>query len=329
MGSYLLRRALAAVPTLFGISLLSFAILNVLPADPVLTWSEAGAPLSAEGMERLRRELGTDRSAAARYVDWLGQALRLDFGRSLRDARPVLDHVRETLPWTLLLNLCAALLIYGLGVPIGWAGSRRPGGGADRAARAALIVVSVVPPFAAALLLQRLLAVRWRILPLQGVATGEASGAAGQVLDLALHLVLPTLCLALSGWAFAAHFARAAFRTLLSAGPLSAARARGLSRWRLARHFAPNAAAPFVSLLGAIVPGLLAGSVVVEEIFSWPGLGRLLLRSVEGRDYPVVLTLMLMSASAVLAGQLLIDLVYPALDPRLREVMGQEAARRG
>ena len=325
MAGYLLRRVLAAIPTLLGISLLAFAVLNVLPADPVLTWTEAGAPMSAEAMERLRAELGTERSAAARYADWLLHVAQLDFGRSLRDSRPVLDLVGEALPWTLLLNLCAVAAIYGLGLPIGWAGSRRPGGSLDRLARGLLIVVYVVPPFAAALLLQRVFAVRLRILPLQGVAADDATGPAGQAIDLALHLALPTLCLALSGWAFAAHFASATFRTLFAAGPLAAARARGLSGFRLAWHFAPNAAAPFVSLLGAIIPGLLAGSVVVEEIFSWPGMGRLLLRAVEGRDYPVVLTLMLLSAGAVLAGQMLIDLLYPALDPRLREVVGAQA----
>jgi peptide/nickel transport system permease protein len=327
MAGYLLRRALAAVPTLLGISILAFSILNVLPSDPVLTWSEAGTPMSAEALERLRHELGTDRPPMARYTDWLLHAVRFDFGRSLRDARPVLDHLGESLPWTLLLNLSATAAIYGLGVPIGWVWARRRAAGLDRLARGLLIVVSVVPSFAAALLLQRLLAVRMRLLPLQGVASGSAAGSAGGAFDLALHLALPTLCLSLSGWAFAAHFSRAAFRSFLAPGQVAAARSRGLSGWRLARHFAPNAAAPFVSLLGGIVPGLLAGSVIVEEIFAWPGVGRLLLRAIDGRDYPVALTLMLLSALAVLAGQLLIDLLHPALDPRLREVMGQEATR--
>lgn len=329
MAGYFLRRVVGVVPTLLGVSLLAFGLLNVLPSDPVLMWSEAGTPMSAEGMERLRRELGTDRSPAARYGDWLVHAIQLDFGHSLRDARPVTDHVSETLPWTILLNLSAIAAIYGLGLPLGWAGSRRPGGLPDRVARSLLILAYVVPPFAAGLLLQRLFSVRLGLLPLQGVKGGEAIGAVHEVIDLALHLVLPTLCLALSGWAFAAHFARAAFRTLLDAAPLAAARSRGLAGLRLAWHFAPNAAAPFVSLLGAIVPGLLAGSVVVEEIFSWPGMGRLLLHSVDGRDYPVVLALLLFSAAAVLLGQLLIDLIYPMLDPRLRDVIGSEATGRG
>jgi peptide/nickel transport system permease protein len=326
MTRYLVHRLLSTIPTLFGITLVAFLILNVLPSDPVLNWSESGTPLSAEAIQRLRAELGAEAPPHVRYAVWLAHAARLDFGTSLRDARPVGTIVGEALPYTLLLNLCAVLLIYGLGVPIGLAGARHPGGKADRAARGFLLIVFVVPPFAAALLLQRLLAVRWHLLPLQGV-TGDQGSSGSATLDLLRHLVLPALCLAFSGWAYAARYARAAFRTVAERAPITAARARGLWGGRLLAHFAPNAALPFLSLLGGMIPGLLAGSVVVEEIFSWPGLGRLLLRAVSGRDYPVVLALVLLSGVAVLAGQLCIDLLYPALDPRLRPGVAGEARR--
>jgi peptide/nickel transport system permease protein len=326
MAGFLLRRLLASLPTLLGITLVAFVILNLLPGDPVLTWSEAGVPMSAEAQARLRQALGSDRAPALRYADWLLSVLRFDLGRSLRDARPVSEVIGEALPWTMLLNLCALAAIYGVGVPLGLLGARRPGSAADRWTRALLLLVFVVPPFASALLLQRLLAVRLGILPLQGPGTGEAHGAA-TLFAVASHLVLPATCLALAGWASAARYARAAFLALFPAAALAAARARGLAGLRLARHFAPMAALPFVSLVGAIVPAFVSGSVVVEEIFSWPGVGRLLLRSVEGRDYPVVLTLVLISAIAVLAGQLLVDLLYPALDPRLREGFALEEAR--
>ena len=326
MAGYLLRRLLAALPTLLGITVVAFVILNLLPGDPVLTWSEAGVPMSAEAQARLRAALGTERGAVERYSDWILAIVRLDLGRSLRDARPVRDVIGEALPWTLLLNLCAMLAIYGIGLPLGYLGARRPGSPGDRWSRAILLGLFVVPPFAAALLAQRLFAVRLGLLPLQGTGLGEADGAA-RVLSIARHLVLPVLCLALAAWAYTTRFARAMFRTLLPAGSVAAARARGLSGVRLARHFAPMAALPFVSILGAVVPALVAGSVVIEEAFSWPGLGRLLVRAVEGRDYPVVMALVLLSALGVLAGQLLVDLAYPALDPRLREQVTPEEAR--
>ncbi|HYV86627.1 MAG TPA: ABC transporter permease [Patescibacteria group bacterium] len=328
MSGFLLRRLLACLPTLLGITLVAFVILNLLPSDPVLTWSEAGVPMSAESQARLRAALGAGRGPAERYSDWLLSVVRLDLGRSLRDARPVQEVIGEALPWTALLNLCAMAAIYGVGLPLGFLGARRPGSQGDRWSRRILLILFVVPPFAAALLMQRLFAVRLGLLPLQGTGLGEATGAA-RLGSLAEHLVLPVLCLALAAWAYTTRYARALFRTLFPAGSVAAARARGLSGLRLARHFAPMAALPFVSILGAVVPALVAGSVVIEEAFSWPGLGRLLVHAVEGRDYPVVLALVLLSACAVLAGQLLVDLAYPALDPRLREQVAPDGSHGG
>jgi peptide/nickel transport system permease protein len=147
--------------------------------------------------------------------------------------------------------------------------------------------------------------------------------------DLLRHLALPTACLALAGWAYAARYARAAFRTVLAPEAMVAARARGLHGVSLARHFAPNAALPFVWMVAGIVPALVSGSVVIEAVFSWPGLGQLLLRGVEGRDYPLVMALVLFSAVTVLAGQLVADLLLPAIDPRLRDSVGREEDARG
>jgi peptide/nickel transport system permease protein len=328
MTGYILRRALVSLPTLLGITLIAFAILNVLPSDPLLTWSDGAAPASAEAMNRLRDALQPDSGPATRYATWLLGLLRLDLGRSLRDGRPVTAVIAEALPWTLLLNLAALAAIYALGLPLGWIGARRRGGAAAAAGRALLLALSVVPPFAAALLLQRLFAVRLGLLPLQGTGTAGDPGVAAAA-DLLRHLVLPTVCLALAGWAYAARYARAAFRAVLSTEALAAARARGLHGLSLARHFAPNGALPFVWMVAGIVPALVSGSVVIEAIFSWPGLGQVLLRGVEGRDYPLVMALVLLSALTVLMGQLVADLLLPAIDPRLRETVARAEEARG
>jgi len=327
MTGYILRRALVTLPTLLGITLVAFAILNLLPTDPLLTWSDGTAPLSAEAASRLRDALQPDSGPVTRYATWLFGLLRFDLGRSLRDGRPVTAVLAEALPWTLVLNLSALAAIYAVGLPLGWIGARRRGGAAA-AGRALLLILSVVPPFAAALLLQRLLAVRLGLLPLQGTGAGDAPGVAAGV-DLLRHLVLPTTCLALAGWAYAARYARAAFRAILAPEALAAARARGLHGISLARHFAPNSALPFVWMVAGIVPALVSGSVVIEAIFSWPGLGQVLLRGVEGRDYPLVMALMLLSAVTVLAGQLVADLVLPAIDPRLRDLVARDENVRG
>jgi len=311
---FLVRRLVSLAPTLLGITLVAFTILNLLPEDPGATWR--GAAPSAETVQRLRTELGADRPTLARYGLWLGALLRGDLGRSLRDGREVTSILAEALPWSLLLNLGAICLIYGFAIPFGLYSALVPGSRADRIGAVLLLVLYALPSFAAALLLQETFAVRLGLLPLQGVSRGPDGASPA---DLLRHLVLPTVCLALSGWAFVARYARASFRSAMGQEFLRVARSKGLSRWRAARHLTASAAVPLVTLVTVILPGLVGGSVIVEQAFSWPGLGRLYLAALEGRDYPVVLALTLLSAVAVLLGQLVTDLFYMVVDPRLRQ----------
>ena len=324
MIAFLTRRVLSTVPTLVGITLLAFAILNVLPSDPMRLWSGGGS-YSAEAAEHLRSELRLDRAPLARYASWGLALLRGDLGRSLRDGRPVGSVIADALPWSLLLNTCAVFLIYGLAVPFGLFGASSPRSASDRLGRAFLILLYAVPSFASALFLQQWLSVRFGLLPLQGISADGATVVA-RAWDVTRHLVLPTVCLALSGWALVARFSRAAFRSILGREFLTVARAKGLSRLRAYGHVAANAAVPFVTLLATILPGLVGGSVIVEQVFSLPGVGRLYLASVEDRDYPVVLGLTLLSAVLVLAGHLLVDVLYLVVDPRLREGLLEEWA---
>ena len=324
MIAFLLRRALSSVPTLVGISLLTFAVLNLLPNDPIQVWS-GGGYYSAEAVEHLRSELRLQQNPAARYASWGLALLRGDLGRSMRDGRPVTGIIASALPWTLLLNLCSVILIYGVAVPFGLFGASSPGSIGDRLGRALLILLYAVPSFAAALLLQQWFAVRLGWLPLQGVPD-RATTLAGTTAALSRHMLLPTVCLALSGWALVARYARAAFRSALGREFLAVARAKGLSRLRASGHLVANTAVPFVTLLATIVPGLAGGSVIVEQIFSLPGVGRLYLTSIEARDYPVVVGLTMLSAVLVLAGHLLVDVLYLVVDPRIRSGLLDERA---
>ncbi|MBI1950756.1 MAG: ABC transporter permease, partial [Acidobacteria bacterium] len=235
----------------------------------------------------------------------------------LRDGRPVGAVIGDALPWSRLLNLSSIVLIYGLAVPFGLLGASSPGRAADRIGGWALLLLYAVPPFAAALLMQQWIAVRLGWLPLMGLSA-EGGSSAARALDLLRHLVLPTFCLALSGWAIVARYSRAAFRSILGREFLAVARAKGLPRSRAYLHVAANAAVPFVTLLAAIIPGLVGGSILVEQVFSVPGVGRLYLAAVEGRDYPVVMGLTLLSATCVVLGHLLVDFLYLAVDPRIR-----------
>ncbi|MFQ5877169.1 MAG: ABC transporter permease [Acidobacteriota bacterium] len=328
MTAFLARRILSVVPTLVGISLLTFLILNLIPSDPLLTWSSAGTAPSADELDHLREELRADRGPVARYLDWVVAVMSGDLGRSLRDGRPVTGVIAESLPWTLLLNLTAVLLIYGVAIPFGFLGASSPGSAADRVGGWVLLALYALPSFAAALVLQEVLSVRLHLLPLQGVGDpGISASVVARAIDLLRHLALPAACLALSGWAFVARYARAVFRSALGSEHLVMARAKGLSRLRASLHVLASSAVPLVTLLAAILPGLVGGSVIIEQVFSWPGLGRLYLGSVLARDYPVVLGLTLLSASAVLAGQLVVDVLYLVVDPRTRTGLLPERAR--
>ena len=314
MTGFVARRILLAGPTLLGVSFLAFLTLSVLPGDPLA--AGAGAPLSAEAESRLRQELRLDRPVLVRYAEWLAGAAQGDLGRSIHTGRPVAGIVADAAPWTIALNLSALAAIYGLALPLGLLQARRPRSAWARLSEGGLLLASVIPPFVAALLLQGLFAVRLGWLPLSG--TGETGTGLAAPGGRMAHLVLPALCLALAGWAFATRYARGAFAEAVPASALAAARARGLRGPDLLRHFALLLALPLVWLLGGIVPALLSGSVIVEEAFAWPGLGRLMVQAVLGRDTPLAMALLLLSAAAVLTAQLAIDLLQPALDPRLR-----------
>ncbi len=319
MSGYLARRIASALPTLLGITLLAFLLLRVLPARPGSAGREEGM-VSAEAMARVRAAAPAAVSPAAGYAVWISGLVHGDLGRSEHDGRPVTTVLGEALPWTLLLNGTALLIIYGLAVPFGLLSAAAPGSRFDRLGGAFLIGVYALPSFAAGLLLQQWVAVRWNLLPLQGPPDIPAGTGWWQAVGTTLaHATLPAVCLALSGWAFVARYARAVFRSALGRQFLTAARARGLSRTRVVAHAALWAAVPFVTLLATILPGLAGGSVVVEQIFSWPGVGRLYLGAIETRDTPVILGLTLLSALLVLAANLIVDLLYAVVDPRIRE----------
>jgi peptide/nickel transport system permease protein len=314
MTGYLLRRLASTLPTLVGITVLAFAVLNLLPGDPLETLTPGAPGLSAEAGERLRTALPEDAAIGERYLRWTAGLLRGDLGLSRRgDRRPVAALIAEALPWTVLLNLAAIAAIYGLGVPFGLLAAARSGSVIDRLGTWTLMGLYVIPSFAAALLLQQVFVVHLGVLPLHGIP--DPGGGAGVLLR---HAALPAACLALTGWAFVARYSRAAFLAARGRDYVAAARARGVAARRAWVHVAANAVIPLLTLLAGVLPGLVGGSVIVEQIFSWPGVGRLYLASIEGRDEPVVLGLTLLSAATILAAQVAVDLLYALADPRVR-----------
>jgi peptide/nickel transport system permease protein len=319
---FLVRRIALAIPTLFGIVVVVFLLMHLAPGSPAsaIGGAESGRRVSAAARAEMRRLYGLDRPLPERFVQWLGRVARFDLGESFVDRRPVSERIREALPATLALHGLALLLTLALAIPIGVAAGGRPEGPFDRTSAVVLFALYSTPVFWAALLLQTLLSVKLGWLPLYGVSSDAAPGGLAGLADRLAHLALPVTCLTYGSLAFVARLVRSGVAEARSQDFVTAALARGLSRRQaLWRHAFRNALLPVVTLLGLLLPGLLSGSVIVERIFAWPGLGRLYFDSILSRDYPVVLGLSLIGGVVTLAATLAADVAAAFVDPRLRE----------
>jgi peptide/nickel transport system permease protein len=323
MTRYIGSRLLLAVPTLLGIVILVFLLLHLAPGSPVSAMGgESGRRISQKAADEMRRLYGLDRPLPERFGQWISRVARLDLGESFVDHRPVLARIREALPYTLVLNGLALLLTLSIAVPLGVAAGGRPEGALDAVTGTVLFALYSLPSFWAALLLQALFSVKLHWLPLYGVVSDSAPAGWEGLLDRLSHLALPLICLTYGSLAFFARLVRASVADVRSADYVVAARARGLSRRQaLWRHAFRNALLPLITVLGLVLPGILSGSVIIERIFSWPGLGRLYFDSILARDYPVVLALSLLGAVTTLVVTLAADIAYAIADPRVRDGM--------
>jgi peptide/nickel transport system permease protein len=313
-------RRLAAA---FGLLLLvvsgAFALLEALPGDAAAAYEDPRVPPAQR--ERLRAVYGLDRPAAERYLRFLAAAARGEWGWSFAHHRPVGRVVADALPWTLLLATAALALEFGLGIPLGLWAARRAGSVADHAIRGATLALWALPSFWLGLLLLIAFAYGWRVLPTGGVATPGAEGwtAGARFADLLRHLVLPAAALGVPAAAATARFVRASLLEVAGERFLLAARARGLpGRAVLWRHALRAALSPVLQLFGLSLAGLLSGSLAIEVVFGWPGLGRTTFDALAARDHPVLLAGAALSAATVIAGSFVAELLHLTLDPRVR-----------
>lgn len=322
MLSYVLRRLFYGAITFLGITIVVFTLIHAAPGDPVHFYiGLGGVRPPAEVIEQIRREYQLDQPLAKQYLHWLRRAVTLDFGRSITDRDLVSHRISKRVSNTVVLNLLALLISLAIAIPAGLMSALRANRWFDRGTGFFFLLLYSLPSFWVALLLMEFFSVKLGVLPLYGMTSQDYDqlSAAGKILDRLHHFALPVTTLAYAQLAIFARFSRSALLEVIHQDFITAARAKGLSESAVVlRHAFRNALIPLISLLGLAIPYLISGSVIVEQIFQWDGVGRLYFESVLARDYPTVMGLTVLTALVTLAANLLADLLYGAADPRIR-----------
>ena len=305
MGRYIRGRLLAAIPVILGVSILTFSILHLLPGDPVLVMlGETGG--TPERVAQLRASLGLDDPIVVQYGRFLGHALTGDLGRSVRSNRPVLEEIGQQVGATLQLTLTGLGLAILLGVTSGVLAAHYHGTWLDRACMVFSLLGVSMPSFWLGMLLIYFFSLQLGWLP----ATGQGG------LE---RLIMPAITLAVQAMAVISLLTRSNMREVLGQEYITAARAKGLSeRAMLIRHAMKNALIPVVTIVGLQFGALLGGAVIIENVFARQGMGRLAVEAILNRDFPVVQGFVLISATAYVLINLLVDVSYAAIDPRIR-----------
>jgi peptide/nickel transport system permease protein len=315
MSRYWLGRIAQALPLLALVSIVVFAVLHFAPGDPSTLLADP-AYLTEQQQRELRSSLGLDEPLPVQYLKTMTGLVSGEL-RSFRSKEPTIEMLANALPTTAAVALLGMALATGLGIALGARAAQRPGGLVDRALSVAVVSAVSFPAFVLALFLIRIFAEQLRLLPASGIRPIGTSGF-DPIASLP-HLVLPVIVTAFPIAAILARYARDAVREALAEEYVRTARSKGLSEPTvLRRHVLRNALVAIVSVVGTITPLLLGGSVIVESLFGLPGVGRITVAAALQRDYPVVMTTALFSAVVVIAANLITDLFYGVVDPRIR-----------
>ena len=304
MAAYLIRRLVISALILLGVSFITFFLLFVLPADPVR--QIAGRSATAETVENIRQQLGLDKPFIVQYGRYLGALLQGDMGRSYLQKTEVADLILSRLPATLLLMLGAIICELVLGLTMGIVAALWRGRALDQTLMVTSFVTVSAPQFVVSLLLLYVFAVKLGWFPIGGYGTFA-------------HLVLPAVTLGILGSGWYSRMMRSSMIDVLRADYIRTARAKGLTRARIIlRHALPNAILPVIAMIGIDIGVFMGGIVVVESVFGWPGIGQLAWQAIQRVDIPIIMGVTLVSAFAIVLGNLLADLIAPLIDPRIR-----------
>jgi peptide/nickel transport system permease protein len=330
MLTYLIKRFFEMIPTLFGITLVSFLILQLAPGKPTDVLTEMNPKITPEARERLEKLYGLDKPVVEQYWIWLKRVVKLDFGDSFStDRRPVIEKIWDTkqnlidrrLFITFFINVLSMFFIFIIAIPIGISSATHQHSTFDKISTVFWFIGFAMPSFWFALLLMMFFGIHLDWLPISGFKSMnyESLTLSDQILDRTRHLILPVFVSSFGGVAGFSRYMRSSMLEVIRQDYITTARAKGLSeRTVIYKHALRNALMAIITLLGLSVPGLIGGSVIFENIFGIPGMGQLFYMSVMTRDYPLVMGILTIGAMLTLIGNLLADIGYMIADPRIR-----------
>ncbi|MCP4715238.1 MAG: ABC transporter permease [Deltaproteobacteria bacterium] len=330
MLSYIIKRLIGMVPVVLGVTLISFLMIHLAPGKPTDVMTELNPKMTPEARQRLEQYYDLDKPVYVQYGLWLKRIITLDFGNSFSsDARPVIDKVWDPearlldrrLMVTLQINLMAMMVILACAIPIGIYSATHPYSTFDRISTVGVFIGFATPGFWLALLLIILFGVKLDLLPISGLKSlnYDTLSHTARFLDKTTHLILPIFISAFGGLAGMSRYMRSSMLEAVRNDYITTARAKGLSENSVIyKHALRNALLPIITILGLSIPGLISGSIIFEQIFGIPGMGQLSFQAIMRRDYPVVMFLLLLSSSLTIIGNLIADISYAVVDPRIR-----------
>ena len=316
MWKYAVRRLLIALPVLFVISVLDFAFINLAPGDPLQAMLPREVAVRADVTAQLYHQAGLDESIPVRYVRWIVALVQGNLGTSFQTGLPTTSMISAAIPATLVLTLSALVLALLIGIPLGVFSALHERSFLDEIVTIVSYVFTAIPSFFLALLAVFFFAVHLHWFPANGM---HAYDKLNDPIDLLRHLTLPVVCLALLHVPGFARYGRSAMLDVMRQDYVRTARAKGLREGAVIWfHTLPNALSPVITILGLSLPGLIGGSVLIEQVFAWPGMGTQSINGALFRDYPVFMGISLVYALAVLVSNLVADICYALVDPRIR-----------
>ncbi len=309
------------IPLIFGITIISFSVIHLAPGGPVEVETEMSLKASAQARENLKKLYGLDKPLHEQYFNWLKRFVMLDFGKSFTDGKKVFDKIKERIPVTLTINMLSLIMILMIAIPIGVLSATKQYSLFDKLTTLFVFVGFSTPTFWLALILMILFGVTLGWLPISGIQSIDVSemNYFERLIDWLKHLILPVGISAFGGIAGLSRYCRSSMLEVIRQDYVRTARAKGLGeRDVIIRHALRNALLPVVTILGLAIPGLIGGSVIFETIFSIPGMGQLFYSSAMSRDYPTIMGILVIGAVLTLIGNLIADISYALLDPRIR-----------